>query len=253
RLFAGDDDPCIINRSAFVKTVHLFSDNGYTNVAYITYPGQRHALLNDTKAANVLNDMLNEMDSICLEKGAVNPARKSTHIVLDDFIDPEVNKPLVKEEKLNLEDFINRHTSEADKAADRGSRVEMIDYKDIRDVEFDPEEFISPLTGPALKADLEVSEPESDTDTDISSEPKPETETDTETAAGNNDPEHSSDNDKDVPGKISKITDPDLAEVIEKEAARGIDPAISHQIPSHTRTLEFFSGFSIDPDNMEGM
>lgn len=126
RIFSGADDPAIINNANMLRTVHTFSDNGYSNVGYIVYPGQRHELIHDTKSRMVFRDILKELDKICdnAPQEDIKPKKSPIHIILEDFIDPELSKPLIKEEKINLDEFINTYD---DNSGDQGSRVEMID------------------------------------------------------------------------------------------------------------------------------
>ncbi len=139
RLLSGEKDPYRINKAGFMKSVHLFSDNGYTNVAYLLYPGQRHQILMDTKKDVVYRDILSELFAICKKPAAkAKPdENKETHIVLEDFIDPEVDKPFVKEEELDLDNFINKHSSK--QGSSKKSDVEVVDFDDIA---VDPEDFI---------------------------------------------------------------------------------------------------------------
>ena len=134
RMFWGQDDTVISGRSDLSSTVHLFSDNGYTDVGYIIYPGQRHEVFQDYTRENVYSDALNEMDAICLAgKAQEKPVKKtSKHIVLENFIDPEVDRPLVKDEKLDLDELISTHKPEnAEKDPEARPKVEMIDFADI--------------------------------------------------------------------------------------------------------------------------
>lgn len=130
RLFAGEDDPCIAGKNRFQKTVHLFTDAGYTNVDVILYPNERHELFQDFVREPMCSDILRELEDICIEQPLPQeePAQAPVHIVLDDFIDPEVEKPIEKTERLNLEDFI--HTREGN-SSDHRPKVEMIDFKEI--------------------------------------------------------------------------------------------------------------------------
>ena len=60
---------------------------------------------------------------------------RKRHIVLEDFVDPEVDKPLEKDEKLNLEEFISAHNQAAESPEHIvRPKVEMIDFADIDDM-----------------------------------------------------------------------------------------------------------------------
>jgi len=140
RLFWGANDPCIEGANELEKTVSLFTDNGYRNVFYITYPGQRHEVFRDKRRDEVWNDTLVQLDVIRRSKSDVEPEKVVTkkHIVLEDFVDPEVDKPLEKDEKINLEEFISAHNQAAEDPAHMvRPKVEMIDFADIDDLNED--------------------------------------------------------------------------------------------------------------------
>ena len=130
RLLWGADDPSIRNSFGSQKTVQLFSDQGYTNIAYISYPGQRHEVLQDTRKETAFQDILRELESICktVPDSKEEPSSGPAHIVLDDFIDPEVEQPLQEEAHIDLEEFIN--SQKTGYAADH-AKVEMIDFLEI--------------------------------------------------------------------------------------------------------------------------
>lgn len=137
RLFWGANDPCIGDANELQKTVSLFTDHGYKNVFYITYPGQRHEVFRDKRKDEVWHDALVQLDVIRGVKSGKKPEKvvKKQHIVLDDFVDPEVEKPLEKDEKLNLQEFITAHNQAAGAAEHTGKpKVEMIDFADIDDM-----------------------------------------------------------------------------------------------------------------------
>ena len=142
RILYGSDDPCITGNASFQKTLHLYTENGYTDVAYISYPGQRHDIFHDTARETVFQDILHELERICcgIEPEETEPESNGpVHIVLEDFIDPEVEQPFKDpEQKINLEAFINAHNAaHPSESEDPASKVEMIDYVDI-------ESFINP-------------------------------------------------------------------------------------------------------------
>lgn len=60
-LMSGADDPCMIDRKTFMKSVAMFKNAGYTNVRYILYPGQRHEIFNDKERDKVMKDLLNAL------------------------------------------------------------------------------------------------------------------------------------------------------------------------------------------------
>ncbi len=172
RILSGEDDPCRINKSAFMKSVHLFSDNGYSNVAFLLYPGQRHEILQDTKKEVVYRDILSELFAIC-KKIPCSPKaamEQSSHIVLEDFIDPEVDKPFVKEEELDLEEFINKHNDK--KPSVRKPSVEVVDFKDIKEPENVDITKISKIFNSTIDEDIAVELESSEPDTDENINPE---------------------------------------------------------------------------------
>ena len=187
RFFCGEEDPCLINQKHFSKTVHLFTENGYKNTAYVISPGMRHEVFFDLKKDSVFQKLLEELEEIhdsIIPKAVV--VSKNKHIVLEDFIDPEVDKPFIKDEKLNLEDFINVQKEKKNLE----TKVEVIDFNDIKGSE------------------------------NISSE---------EMAQALND-------------LINDAIGSSAAEVLPKEEEKGT-----------STPLDKFTGFKIDPDNIEGM
>lgn len=140
RLFSGSHDPYVISKSSFVRTAHMFSNNGYKNVAYIQYPGLRHDLFHGDESDEILEDFLKELDNIRTAPEEKTNSEEPVNIVLEDFIDPDINKPIEKEEKINLEDFIY---SKSKKNAGDSSKVEMIDYQDINTYDIDLDSIIS--------------------------------------------------------------------------------------------------------------
>ena len=137
RLFWGANDPCIGDLDELQKTVSLFTDNGYKNVFYITYPGQRHEIFRDRRKDEVWHDALVQLDVIRGAKTGMKLEKvvRKRHIVLEDFVDPEVDKPLEKDEKLNLEEFISAHNQAAESPEHIvRPKVEMIDFADIDDM-----------------------------------------------------------------------------------------------------------------------
>ena len=138
RLFWGANDPCVGDSNELQKTISLFSDAGYQNVFYITYPGQRHEIFRDKRKDEVCHDALIQLEAIRAAKSGRKPvkaAKKKRHIVLDNFVDPEVDKPLEKDEKLNLKEFIDAHNQAAESEEHIvRPKVEMIDFAEIDDM-----------------------------------------------------------------------------------------------------------------------
>lgn len=65
-FLSGDDDPCMISRAKFVKSVNLMRLNGYTDVRFLTYAGMRHEILNEVGKLSVWKDVLNYIDTVVL-------------------------------------------------------------------------------------------------------------------------------------------------------------------------------------------
>lgn len=57
-FLSGDDDPCMLSRSEFDKSVNRMSDIGYQNISCKTYPKMRHEILNEIDKETVWNDIL---------------------------------------------------------------------------------------------------------------------------------------------------------------------------------------------------
>lgn len=59
-MLAGADDPCIISRDAFVKSVDIMKGIGYKNIASKLYKGLRHELLNESNYREIIDDILSK-------------------------------------------------------------------------------------------------------------------------------------------------------------------------------------------------
>lgn len=131
RVLSGSDDACILNKTAFMKSVHLFTENGYKNVAFILYTNKRHDIFQDIGKEAVFNDVLKELENIRLNRTEAEKEEPVTHHVIpDDFIDPEIEQPFKDpEQKIDLEAFINAHNEKTPE--DRNSKVEMVDFMNI--------------------------------------------------------------------------------------------------------------------------
>ena len=57
-MFAGADDPCIISREAFVKSVDIMKHLGYENTVCRLYKGLRHELLNEPSFKEIIEDIM---------------------------------------------------------------------------------------------------------------------------------------------------------------------------------------------------
>lgn len=57
-FLSGADDPCMISRKKFRKSVHSMVKVGYKNITSIIYPGMRHEVLNERDKMEVWKDIL---------------------------------------------------------------------------------------------------------------------------------------------------------------------------------------------------
>ena len=57
-MLAGMDDPCVISREAFVKSVDIMKKIGYKNTVCKTYKNLRHELLNEPVYKDIIDDIL---------------------------------------------------------------------------------------------------------------------------------------------------------------------------------------------------
>lgn len=58
---AGEDDPCIVDKEAFEKSVNILKSAGYKNVSAKLYPAMRHEILNEPDYIKVCEDILNNL------------------------------------------------------------------------------------------------------------------------------------------------------------------------------------------------
>ena len=63
-FISGAEDPCRGNDSQFRKAVEALRKAGYTHVTSKLYPGMRHEVLNETRRAEVWDDILRYFDTI---------------------------------------------------------------------------------------------------------------------------------------------------------------------------------------------
>lgn len=63
-LLSGADDPCMGNKENFMRSVELFKKQGYEDVTYVLYPGQRHEIFLDTEKENAMNDVIAAIEKI---------------------------------------------------------------------------------------------------------------------------------------------------------------------------------------------
>ncbi|MBQ9030458.1 MAG: alpha/beta fold hydrolase [Parasporobacterium sp.] len=134
RLFWGESDSCISGKNDAENVLRLFIENGYEDVDQILFPGQRHELFQDAGSPEVFEEALKQIHLIAEMKGQEIqiPAHRSKHIILEDFVDPEVDRPLIKDDKISLDELISAHSSqEGEDAASTRPKVEMIDFEEI--------------------------------------------------------------------------------------------------------------------------
>lgn len=63
-FLSGDDDPCMISRRKFLKSVDHMRRRGYTDVTSRTYPGMRHEILNETNRMIVWQDIMDYISNL---------------------------------------------------------------------------------------------------------------------------------------------------------------------------------------------
>lgn len=63
-FLSGDDDPCMISKGKFYKSVDKMKRNGYYDVRCATYPGMRHEILNEIGKESVWSDILTFIGTI---------------------------------------------------------------------------------------------------------------------------------------------------------------------------------------------
>lgn len=63
-FLSGDDDPCMISKRKFERSVKRMSDRGYLNVQQLTYPKMRHEILNEIDKQRVWSDILTFINSV---------------------------------------------------------------------------------------------------------------------------------------------------------------------------------------------
>ena len=72
KFMSGEDDPCMVSKTAFISAVVHMKKMGYENVSYKIYKGLRHEILNEKSKDEVFNDILvqlNEWNNLnCTEK-----------------------------------------------------------------------------------------------------------------------------------------------------------------------------------------
>ena len=57
-FLSGEDDPCMISREKFLKSMECMRVKGYVSVSYHTYVGMRHEILNEINKEVVWDDIL---------------------------------------------------------------------------------------------------------------------------------------------------------------------------------------------------
>lgn len=62
RFLSGANDPCMVSRSAFARSVDHMRKVGYTNVSSRLFEGMRHEILNETEKESVYADILDFLE-----------------------------------------------------------------------------------------------------------------------------------------------------------------------------------------------
>lgn len=63
-FLSGEDDPCMLSKGQFYKSMDKMKRNGYYDIRCSTYPGMRHEILNEKDKESVWNDILSFIGSI---------------------------------------------------------------------------------------------------------------------------------------------------------------------------------------------
>ena len=63
RFLSGANDPCMVSRSAFARSVDHMRKVGYTNVSSRLFDGMRHEILNETEKESVYADVLDFLNN----------------------------------------------------------------------------------------------------------------------------------------------------------------------------------------------
>lgn len=63
-IMSGADDPCIISRETFVKSVDIIKKVGYENTVSRLYKGARHELLNEPNYRDIIEDILRKAPTV---------------------------------------------------------------------------------------------------------------------------------------------------------------------------------------------
>lgn len=66
RFISGALDPCLTSDSCFEKAVNHMQKAGYNDVTFRLYEGMRHEILNETRHAEVWDDIVSVLDGIVL-------------------------------------------------------------------------------------------------------------------------------------------------------------------------------------------
>ncbi len=62
-FIAGEDDPVIVNKELWMKSINNLKSAGYKNIDYILYSRMRHAILNEKEKNKVYEDILDFVKS----------------------------------------------------------------------------------------------------------------------------------------------------------------------------------------------
>lgn len=66
-FIAGEQDPCIVSRHAWMKAIQKMQAAGYVNLTFKLYEGARHEILNEKCRGEVITDLIRWTDSICTD------------------------------------------------------------------------------------------------------------------------------------------------------------------------------------------
>ena len=58
---SGEDDPCLIDKEAFEKSVNVMRKVGYKNISTKLYEGKRHEILNESGYLEICEEILKNL------------------------------------------------------------------------------------------------------------------------------------------------------------------------------------------------
>lgn len=92
-FIAGEQDPCIVSRHAWMKAIQKMQAAGYVNLTFKLYEGARHEILNEKCRGEVITDLIRWTDSICTDfwKSTHNRKNRFFHNNVHSFLTLKIN------------------------------------------------------------------------------------------------------------------------------------------------------------------